>query len=130
MDIPGAEGLSRSELADEVARGGRFVQFPYCVSLCVITLRFRSGIRFIPAGGSAAGHGLPYVLLSLLLGWWGFPFGLIFTPIAVITCLSGGNDVTSEMVSYLGLHRDESDYDDDDDEEARWKARRNRRPDR
>lgn len=129
MDIHGVEGLSRAELADEIRRGGRFVRFPYCVSLCVVTLRLRSGLHFIPAGGSAFGPGLGYAALSLLLGWWGIPFGLIFTPIYAITCLCGGENVTGDVVSYLGLRG--YDYDDrDDDEEDERRRGRNRPLDR
>ena len=36
-----------------------------------------------------------YTLVSLVFGWWGFPFGLIYTPMALITNLSGGRDVTA-----------------------------------
>jgi hypothetical protein len=60
-----------------------------------------SDIYFIRAGESAVVRGLPYTVLSLLLGWWGFPFGPIFTVWVLITNLLGGKDVTSKVVAGL-----------------------------
>jgi hypothetical protein len=81
MQIVGAEGLTVSEVEEEVRRGGRFVYFPYCVSLLVVTLRRASDIHFIRAGEGTLGKSWPYVLLSFLLGWWGFPWGFVYTPV-------------------------------------------------
>ena len=39
--------------------------------------------------------------VSFLLGWWGFPFGPIFTVWALAITLTGGNDVTSMVVARL-----------------------------
>lgn len=38
-------------------------------------------------------------MLSLLFGWWGFPFGLIYTPISLFQSLSGGKDITREVMA-------------------------------
>lgn len=100
MEIKGAEAMSPSELAAELARGGRVVEFSWCVSLVVITFR-RSSAVLVRAGESALGAGLPYTLLSLVAGWWGFPFGLIFTPLAVIQNLAGGTDRTEQVRASL-----------------------------
>jgi hypothetical protein len=35
-----------------------------------------------------------FTMVSLLLGWWGIPFGPIFTVRAVVKNLSGGQVVT------------------------------------
>ncbi len=100
MEIKGAEAMSPHELAAERARGGRVVEFSWCVSLVVITFR-RSSVVLVRAGDSALGAGLPYTLLSLVAGWWGFPFGLIFTPLAVIQNLAGGTDRTEQVRASL-----------------------------
>jgi hypothetical protein len=44
-------------------------------------------------------QGLPYTLISLVLGWWGIPWGLIFTPAAIFTNLCGGKDVTQDVLA-------------------------------
>lgn len=100
MEINGAESLSPHELAAELARGGRVVEFSWCVSVVVITFR-RSSVVLVRAGESAFAAGLPYTLLSLVAGWWGFPFGLIFTPLAVIQNLLGGKDHTESVRASL-----------------------------
>jgi hypothetical protein len=82
----------------EIQRGGKFVVFPYTISLVVITLSRSSEVKFIRAGEGTFGAALPYMLLSLCFGWWGFPFGLIYTPISLVQCLSGGKNVTAEVM--------------------------------
>lgn len=95
--ILGMEGLSTGQVQDELRRGGRFVVFEYCVSCLVMTMRRSSDVYFVRAGQGTFGMSLGYSLLSLLLGWWGLPWGFIYTPRCLATNLQGGKDVT-EMV--------------------------------
>jgi hypothetical protein len=101
MKIIGTEGLTSEELTREIRIGAKFVIFEYAISLFVVTLRRSSDIYFVRAGESAVAKGLPYTLLSLFLGWWGVPWGLIYTPMALVTNLSGGKDVTPEVRASL-----------------------------
>ena len=103
MRIVGIEGMSVGQLQDEVRRGAKFVIFSYCVSLLVVTFKRGTDVHFIRAGAGAIGPGMPYTLLSLFLGWWGFPFGLIYTPMCILENLSGGKDVTATMMQSLQL---------------------------
>lgn len=98
MATPGTEGLTPHQVFAEIQRGGKFVVFPYTISIVVLTFSRNSEVRFVRAGESTFGAALPYILLSLFFGWWGFPFGLIYTPISLFHCLSGGKDVTSEVM--------------------------------
>ena len=75
--------LSPNKIAFEIQRGGRFFFYQYCVSLLMITFRRNSSVSFIRAGENAVLKGLPFTLLSLVLGWWGIPFGLVWTPMAL-----------------------------------------------
>jgi len=101
VEIRGVKGLSRADLERELAAGGRFVFYEYCISLIVVTLRRPSAVHFLRGGSRGVLRGLPYVLLSLLLGWWGVPWGIIYTPLALVTDLTGGCDVTAQMRSSL-----------------------------
>jgi hypothetical protein len=101
MAIRGAERMSGQELGQLIDQGARVVVFSYCVSLLIITFR-RSATVLVRPGESVTAAGLPYTLLSLCAGWWGFPFGLIFTPIAIIENLGGGKDVTYSVRAQLG----------------------------
>jgi hypothetical protein len=96
--VPGTEGLTLGEIREEVLKGGRFVIYTWVVSVIVMTFRRSSGIRFVRSGRDGTGMALGYSLLSLLLGPWGFPWGLIWTPSCIFTNLAGGKDVTQPMI--------------------------------
>jgi hypothetical protein len=96
--IVGMEHLSTQELLRDIQAGGRFVIYTTVMSFLVITMRNPSDIHYVPAGQSALVKGLPYAGLTLLLGWWGIPWGFIYTPIHLIGNLLGGRDVTSEVL--------------------------------
>jgi hypothetical protein len=101
MAIIGAENLSDAELSGELQRGARLVVFEYCVSILVMTFKRSTDVHLIRPGESAVMKGLPWTLLSLLVGWWGFPWGFIYTPAALIRNLSGGRDVTDLVLSQI-----------------------------
>ena len=98
MNIHGIAGLSEEEIRLELDRGARFVVFEYCISIVVMTFKRPSDIFFIRAGESAVARSLPYILISLLFGWWGIPWGPIYTIWALVTDLSGGKDVTADLL--------------------------------
>ena len=101
MRIQGTEGLSIEEVNKQVAAGARFVFYEYCVSLIFVTFRRPTDVYFVPPGKSGLARGWCYTLLSVLLGWWGIPWGFICTPLTIVTSLSGGCDVTAEVLSRL-----------------------------
>lgn len=103
MTIKGVEGLTVGEVQDQIRQGGKFVVFGYCMSFIVLSLKRSSDITFVRAGQSAVVAGLPFTVLSLFLGWWGFPWGLIYTPMVLIQNLGGGTDVTAQVMSSLGV---------------------------
>jgi len=76
----------------------RLVVFHYCVSLGIVSFKRTSGIKVIPPGRSRFLAGLPYTLISFYLGWWGIPWGPVWTLQAIGRNLGGGTDVT-ELVS-------------------------------
>lgn len=97
MAISGTEGLSTEQIRHELQNGAKFVVFEYCISVLVMTFKRSSEVHYIRPGESAVAKSLPYTLLSLCFGWWGFPFGLIYTPWALIVNLGGGKDVTDSF---------------------------------
>jgi hypothetical protein len=101
MRIVGQPALSTDDLAQELAAGGRFVFFEYCISLVIITLRRPSAIYYLRPGELGLVRGLPFCLISLALGWWGIPWGFIYTPLALINNLRGGCDVTEQVRTWL-----------------------------
>ena len=99
MQIKGIDGMTANDLRFELQHGGKLVMFHYCISCLILTFRHSSDIYLVKAGESAVGKGLEYTLLTLLLGWWGIPWGLIYTIEALATNLSGGKDVTMEVLA-------------------------------
>lgn len=98
MKIQGVEGMSPENIRDEVNRGGRLVVYTYCISILIMTFKRSSDIRLIKAGHSPAGASWPYILASLLLGWWGIPWGPIYTVESIYRNLCGGIDVTDDLL--------------------------------
>jgi hypothetical protein len=101
MRIKGIEGMSPDLLRHEIERGGRFVVFQYCISIVVLTFKRVSSIHFIKGGERATGKGAMFSLVSLVCGWWGIPWGPIWTVSTVIHNCRGGRDVTAEVVRAL-----------------------------
>jgi hypothetical protein len=101
MAIRGIEGLSLDDIEREVAAGGRFVFYEYCVSVLIASSRRPTDVFFLRANDRGILRGLPYCLLSLLLGWWGLPWGPIYTPLTLFNNLCGGCEVTEEVLGRL-----------------------------
>lgn len=99
MRIVGIEGMDGQRLAFELERGGKFVMYQYCVSIIVMIFKRPSNIYFIPFGENAIKRGLGFSLISLVFGWWGIPWGPIYTIGSFITNFKGGKNVTQEIVT-------------------------------
>ena len=101
IKIGGIEGMRAGEVDFEIQRGARFVFFQYCISILVLTFRRASDIYFLRHGESAVTKGLPLTLVSLVAGWWGIPWGPIFTIQSVYNNSRGGKDVTQSVLNAL-----------------------------
>jgi hypothetical protein len=99
VKIIGIEGLTTDQIHREIANGGKFVFYQYCVSAFLVTFKRTSNIYFLRGGQHSAVHGLPFTLISLVAGWWGIPWGPIYTVQSVWTNITGGRDVTPEMLA-------------------------------
>jgi len=98
--VRNTEGLTNEEIINELNNGAKFVYFSYVISALVITFTRSSDVYFIRSGESPLKHGWPYLLITLFLGWWGIPHGLIRTPIALVKDFNGGTDVTEAYRAY------------------------------
>jgi hypothetical protein len=67
----------------------------------IFTLRRPTDVIFEPPSEWSWLRGLPGTVISLLLGWWGVPWGIIYTPIVIVTNLTGGCDVTAQARAWL-----------------------------
>ena len=100
--IVGLEDIKSSgQLQQEIQQGGKFVMYQYCISLLVITFKRSSDIYFISHEQNALIKGLSFTLLSLLLGWWGIPWGPIYTIQSIWINFKGGRDVTQQALASM-----------------------------
>jgi hypothetical protein len=112
MRIHGIDGLANEDLDQAIRQGGRFVFFEYCISCFLFTLRRPSDICFLRGYQWGWVRGLPYTLFTLMFGWWGLPWGFIYTPLALTTNIAGGCDVTYDTRQYLSALAGPSPCDD------------------
>lgn len=75
--------------------------FSYVISLGVVTLRRSSGVIHLHRGESALWAGLSYSAISAVAGWWGIPWGPIFTIRSLLGNARGGLDVTEAALAVL-----------------------------
>jgi hypothetical protein len=104
MKIEGIEGLSPEQIQAEVQRGARFVIYQYCISALIVTFKKPSNIFFIRPGENAVSKGMGFTAISLTLGWWGIPWGPIFTVGSLARNFKGGKDVTQEVMSLMARY--------------------------
>lgn len=108
MEIKNIDGLRVSQIRDMVQQGGKFVVFPYTVSFILVTLRRSSDIYFIKADENTIKYSYGFVLLNLIIGWWGIPWGPIYTIGAAYHHIIGGKNLTQEVMSHLTQHDPEA----------------------
>lgn len=89
-------------LVAAVQAGHRFYVIPYVFSVVILTFRrSMGGVREVsdhhwpvmPLAGAA--------LVTSLLGWWGFPWGIVFSIAALVRLWNGGKDVTLQMLQQV-----------------------------
>ena len=97
--IKNIEGMTSDEINRELERGGKFVIFQYCISILVMTFKRGSNVYFIRAGESTVKYSIGYTILTFLLGWWGIPWGPVYTIGSIFTNLRGGKDITDEVLN-------------------------------
>jgi hypothetical protein len=101
ISIKNIENLTVPQIQSMVNQGGKFVIFQYTISILVMTFKRSSDIYFIKPGEGTIGYSWGFTLINLILGWWGIPWGPIYTIGALFTNLGGGKDFTSEVMHDL-----------------------------
>jgi hypothetical protein len=92
--------------------GGKFVVYYYTISILIMTFRRGSDIYFLRSNESPIKFGWKFLLLSLFAGWWGFPWGPIYTVQSIYMAFSG-KDITKEVMAQFarGLASSDVTYD-------------------
>jgi hypothetical protein len=85
----------------KVALSSVLAQYQACASLFILTMRFRSP-RVVVGSRENQSTGIMYTLVSAVAGWWGIPWGFIYTPQAIYRNLHGGyRQTVSELLPTL-----------------------------
>lgn len=92
------ENFPFENLIQEVEQGGRFIVFSYCISIVAMSFRCFSPAIFVRNGESIKGYQVRYNLWSFLFGWWGIPWGPVYTIKYIVNNNKGGIDVTEDVV--------------------------------
>ncbi len=99
--LPGTEGMTLGDVELDVLKGGRFLSFTWNISVILLSYRKNTGLIYVPSHRKSGHHALGWGVFSLLFGWWGFPWGLIYTPASLWKNASGGNDHTRDILTVL-----------------------------
>jgi hypothetical protein len=91
--------MANDELEREIVAGGRYVIFTYCFSVLVMSFKRSSDITYLKPGETGFGQAFSHSLISLVAGWWGIPWGPIWTVSTVFSNAHGGKDVTLEVLT-------------------------------
>lgn len=94
-----APPIVETELERAVLDGGRFVIFQYCFSVLVMTFKRPSSITFLRGDEDGFKDAFTHSLISLTVGWWGIPWGPIWTIGTVYKNVTGGVDVTNAVLT-------------------------------
>ena len=100
-EIKNIHGLSVDEINRELSNGAKFVVFQYCFSFIVMTFKNRSDTYFIKAGESTIKYSIGFTLITFFFGWWGIPWGPIYSIGALFVNLTGGKDITQEVLDSI-----------------------------
>lgn len=90
-------GLAEQDLGrlpELLAQGGRMVMYQWCLSMVVLTFKRPSEIYFLRPGENAVARGLHCSFVTLFLGWWGIPWGPVYTLQSFWVNMTGGRDIT------------------------------------
>jgi tetratricopeptide (TPR) repeat protein len=106
FDMPTTHGAPACEVCGRRDETLRAIVIPYVFSVIVMTMR-RTWVgvycwrhRLLRLG--AAG------LISALFGWWGIPWGFIYTPVALFKLAKGGDipeDENVELLARVAVHK-------------------------
>lgn len=97
---PYKELIETKRILSAIDRGERIVVFPYVVSFVLITWTGVSKFYIVDPSYNTLKIGWKYCLLTFILGWWGWPHGLISTA-AVLNETWCGVDVTDDVFEHL-----------------------------
>lgn len=95
------EDLTFERIPEIVSRGGKFVVYEYLFPRPLFApVKRISRVYFLNPGEDAGKYAFRYNLATLLLGWWGLPFGPYYT-LLTLKLNKTGVDLTDDVLANL-----------------------------
>lgn len=101
MEIKNIEGLSVNDIKILIHQGAKFVIFPFAISIIIMSFKRNSSIYFIKPNERTLKYSYGHFGVNILFGWWGIPWGPIYTISSLYSHITGGKDVTQIVLSEL-----------------------------
>jgi hypothetical protein len=101
LDLHAFSTMKEQVFRARLAAGERFVVYHYAVSVIVYSFRHPTKVYALRNTSRAVLHGLPWTLLTALLGWWALPAGPIYTIQCLAMNLRGGVDVSGDILEHI-----------------------------
>jgi len=96
--LAGTEGMTLGDIELDVLKGGRFLRYHWNISVIVLSFRKSTTLSYVRSDRSAGLGALGWGTFSLFFGWWGFPWGIVYTPLSLWHNTRGGTDHTHEVL--------------------------------
>lgn len=104
LDLHAFSNVTEQEFRARLAAGERFVVYHYAVSVVVYSFRHPTKVYALRSGSRAVLRGLPWTVLTALLGWWAIPSGPVYTIQCLAMNLRGGEDVSADILEHIRRH--------------------------
>lgn len=96
-----AEKKTYTSVVDQVMDGTRFVTIPFVISIVILSFqRNMGGVHEVRTGAYPIGKMVPAALITILVGFWGLPFGVIYSILTCFYLWKGGRDATLEVLTH------------------------------
>jgi len=91
--------LPEHPVVDQVMAGNRFVTYPFVISILILSFnRNMGGVRLVGRDQWPMVPLFGATLVTMLFGWWGFPWGMIWSPVSLFHLWRGGRDSTLDVL--------------------------------
>ncbi|MCC7502209.1 MAG: hypothetical protein IT229_06750 [Flavobacteriales bacterium] len=93
-------GVALEQLKRDVSEGAKLVTYAYTISPLAFTLRNVTAVYMVKPGEKDHHWVIPTIVTGIL-GWWSIPNGFMNALSSIRTNLSGGLDVTTDVLANL-----------------------------
>ena len=97
--IHGIQDRDQATLRREIEQGGKFVVFSYTISILIMTFKRSTDVYYIPPGAWTLKYAAIPTIGTFFFGWWGIPWGPIYTLMSIFGNLMGGKNITQDVLA-------------------------------